>query len=140
GDGTFTITAHSADDLSNLTITPRSEERRAGKNGISAQAQDGSADSTLGTTTASLTVNPVADQPVVTAAATTINEDGTSNLTITLTNASGLFEDGNDSVTVTVSLDLVAVLHGSGVADNGDGTFTITAHSADDLSNLTITP
>src|SRR4029077_7271767 len=108
--------------------------------GVSATAHDGSADSTAGATTASLTVDPVADQPVVTASATEINEDGTSDLTITLTNADQLFENSDDSVTVTVSLSDGAALHGTGVADNGDGTFTLTAHSADDLSGLTITP
>src|SRR4029077_19654388 len=83
----------------------------------------------------------VADQPVVTASATTINEDGTSALT--LTNAAGLFENSDDSVTVTVSLSDGAVLHGTdatAVTDNHDGTFTLTAHSASDLAGLTITP
>src|SRR5258707_14091390 len=87
-----------------------------------------------------LTVNPVADQPVVTASAATINEDGTSNLTLTLTNADGLFENSDDSVTVTVSLDHGATLHAKGVTANDDGTFTLTAHSATDLNGLTITP
>src|SRR4029079_9115951 len=103
-------------------------------------AHDGTDDSDAGTTTASLTVNPVADQPVVTASATTIDEDGTSDLTITLANASDLFENGDDSVTVTVSLSDGAALHGTGVVDNGDGTFTIEASSASDLAGLTITP
>src|SRR5258707_2835021 len=87
-----------------------------------------------------LTVNPVADQPVVTASAATINEDGSSKLTLTRTNADGLFENGDDSVTVTVSLDHGATLHGTGVIDNHNGTFTLTAHSATDLNGLTITP
>ena len=86
------------------------------------------------------TVNPVADQPVVTASAATINEDGTSALTITLTNATDLFENSDDSVTVTVSLSDGATLHGTDVTDNDNGTFTLTAHSAADLSDLTITP
>ena len=77
---------------------------------------------------------------MVTASATTINEDGTSNLTITLNNATSLFENANDSVTVTVSLSDGATLNGTGVTDNHDGTFTLTAASAADLSGLTITP
>src|SRR4029077_19440203 len=109
----FTLTAHSAADLAGLTITPATELEGSVAIGVSAQAHDGTADSTLGSTTASLTVNPVADQPVVTASATTINEDGTSNLTITLTNAANLFENGDDSVTVTVSLSDGASLHGT---------------------------
>ena len=139
-DGTFTLTAHSATDLSGLTITPASEFEGTVTVGVSAVAHDGAAVSTAGTTSATLTVNPVADQPIVSASATPINEDGTSNLTITLTNAAGLFENSDDSVTVTVTLDHGATLHGTGVTDNHDGTFTLTAHSATDLSGLTITP
>ena len=92
------------------------------------------------TTASAGTVNPVADQPVVTASATPIDENGTSALTLTLSNASDLFEDGNDSVTVTVTLDHSATLHGTGVTNNDDGTFTLTAHAATDLTGLTITP
>ena len=86
------------------------------------------------------TVAPVADVPVVTATASEICEGGTSNLTITLSNAPDLFENADDSVVVTVSLSDGAVLQGSGVHDNCNGTFTLTAHSATDLSGLTITP
>src|SRR5207302_328196 len=93
-----------------------------------------------GTTSTTLTVDPVADQPVVSASATTINEDGTSNLTITLSNASGLFENPDDSVSLTVTLSDGATLHGTGVVNNGDGTFSLTATSTADLSGLTITP
>jgi hypothetical protein len=86
------------------------------------------------------TVAPVADVPVVTATASEICEGGTSNLTITLSNAPDLFENADDSVVVTVSLSDGAVLQGSGVHDNCNGTFTLTAHSTTDLSGLTITP
>src|SRR5260370_19619073 len=57
-----------------------------------------------GPTSTTLTVDPVADKPVVTASATMIPEDGTSALTIGLTNAAGLFENPDDSVTLTVTL------------------------------------
>jgi hypothetical protein len=139
-DGTFTLTAHSASELAGLTITPASEFEGTVKVGVSAVAQDGTAVSTPGTASTTLTVSPVADQPVVTASAATINEDGSSALTLTLTNADGLFENSDDSVTVTVSLDHGATLHGTGVIDNHNGTFTLTAHSATDLNGLTITP
>jgi hypothetical protein len=139
-DGTFTLTAHSASDLAGLTITPAGEFEGIVTVGVSAIAHDGTAVSAPGTTSTTLTVNPVADQPVVTASAAIINEDGTSALTITLTNAAGLFENSDDSVTVTVSLDHGATLHGTGVTDNHNGTFTLTAHSAADLAGLTITP
>src|SRR5207245_1481567 len=81
-----------------------------------------------------------ADQPVVTASATTIDEDGTSGLTVTLTNAAHLFENPGDSVTVTVTLSDGATLHGAGVSNLGGGVFELTATSAGDLSGLTITP
>ena len=140
GGGTFTLTANSATDLNGLTITPASEFEGTIAIGVSAITHDGVAVSAAGITSTTLTVSPVADPPVVTASATTINEDGTSALTLTLTNAAGLFENGDDSVTVTVSLSDGAKLHGTGVVDNGDGTFTLTANSATDLNGLTITP
>jgi fibronectin-binding autotransporter adhesin len=137
---TFTLIAHSATDLTGLTITPAGEFEGRVTVGVSAVAHDGLIDSAIGTTSTTLTVSPVADQPVMTASAVTVNEDGTSALTLTLTNAAGLFEDPDDSVTVTVSLDHGATLHGNGVIDNDNGTFTLIAHSATDLSGLTITP
>ena len=140
GNGIFTLIAASASDLNGLTITPTSEFEGTVSVGVSAVTHDGTAVSTAGTTSTTLTVNPVADQPVVTASATTINDEGTSALTLTLTNAASLFEDSDDSVTVTVTLNHGATLHGTGVIDNHDGTFTLTATSAAGLNGLTITP
>ena len=77
---------------------------------------------------------------MVTASASTINEDGTSNLTLALTNAGALFENSDDSVTVTMSLSNGATLHGAGVSSLGGGVFTLTALSPTDLNGLTITP
>ena len=91
-----------------------------------------------------ITVNPVADVPVVTASTQPINENGSGTLTLGLTNAAGLFENSNDNVTITVTLDHGATLTqtGSGavVTDHHDGTFTLTATSLSDLGGLTITP
>ncbi|MEH2560846.1 beta strand repeat-containing protein [Bradyrhizobium sp. AZCC 2289] len=140
GPGTFTLTAHSAADLNGLTITPAHEFEGTVTVGVSAVAHDGAVDSTIGSTSTNLTVSPVADQPDVSASATTINEDGSSALTITLNNASGLFENIDDSVTVQVTLSDGATLNGTGVTNTGPGTFTLTAHSAADLNGLTITP
>src|SRR5260221_10744842 len=69
-----------------------------------------------------------------------MSDYGSGVCTTELSNAAELFENPDDSVTVTVSLDHGAVLNGTGVVDNGNGTFTITAHQASDLSGLTITP
>src|SRR5258708_5846849 len=140
GAGVFTLTATSAGDLAGLTITPATEFEGTVSIDVSAVAHDGTAVSIAGTTSTSLTVNPVADQPVVTASAATIDEDGTSALTLTLTNAAGLFENGDDSVALTVTLSGGATLHGTGVVDHGAGVFTLTATSAGDLAGLTITP
>src|SRR5205085_1604157 len=140
GDGSFTLTATSTADLAGLTITPASEFEGTVHVGVSAVSHDGTAFSAAGTTTATLTVEPVADQPAVTAAATTINEDGTSDLTITLTNATDLFENGDDSVSVTVTLDHGATLHGTGVVDNSFPTRPSSDLSTADLAGLTITP
>src|SRR5260370_24341037 len=60
--------------------------------------------------------------------------------TLFRSNATSLFENGDDSVVITVTLDHGATLHGSGVIDNHDGTFTLTAHSAAGLRHLSITP
>ena len=143
-DGTFTLTAASVADLAGLTITPTGEFEGTVNVGVSAVTHDGGAVSVAGTTSTTLTVDPVADVPVVTASAAEINEGGASALTLSLTNAADLFENGDDSVTITVSLDQGASLSqtgdGAAVTDNHDGTFTLTAHSTADLSGLTITP
>jgi hypothetical protein len=138
GDGTFTLTAHSTADLNGLTITPASEYEGPVAVGVTAVAQDGAAATATSTASTTLTVNPVSESSAITASASGINEDGIS--TLTLGNFAGLFEDGDDVVTVTVSLDHGAKLHGTGVIDHGDGTFTLTAHSVADLNGLTITP
>ena len=52
---------------------------------------------------ASVTVNAVAATPEFTASATTINEDGTSEVMISITNLAELTEDGTDTVTVKIS-------------------------------------
>src|SRR6202008_2322587 len=61
-------------------------------------------------------------------------------LSITLTNASDVFENPDDSVTVTVTLDQGATLNGAGVPTLGGGVFHLTATPTADLNGLTITP
>ena len=143
GDGTFTVTATSTADLAGLAIVPSGEFEGTVNVGVSAVAHDGSSTSIAGTTSATLTVNPVADQPVVTASAATTNENGSSTLTLGLTNAAALFEDTtDDSVTITVTLDHGATLTSSGptVTDLGGGKFQLTVTNASQLTGLTITP
>src|SRR5205085_1153657 len=123
-----------------LTITPTSEFEGSVTVGVSAVELGRAAGREGGSTSASLTVDPVADQPVVTAAASEISEGGTSALTLTLPNAAGLFENPDDSVTVTVSLSDGAVLIGTGVSGHPSGTFALSAAVAAALHGLTITP
>src|SRR4029077_12487539 len=84
GDGTFTVTATSTADLAGLTIVPSGEFEGTVNVGVSAVAHDGSSTSIAGTTSATLTVNPIADQPVVTASAAPTNENSTSTLSLGL--------------------------------------------------------
>ena len=127
--------------LAGLTYTATTEYEGSDTLNVTVTSTDGSNTSlTHGTASTAITVSPVADVPVVTASASPIVEDGTSVLTLAFTNAAGLFENADDSVTVTVTLNQGATLHGTGVTNNHNGTFTLTAHSASDLNGLTITP
>ncbi|HLX17205.1 MAG TPA: hypothetical protein VKS24_18625, partial [Bradyrhizobium sp.] len=130
-----------------LIITPSTSEFEGTVNvSVSAVAQDGSAAPATGTTSTTLTVNPVSDVPVVTASTSAADEGSTSTLTLGLTNAAELFANGDDSVTITVTLDNGATLTQSGVVGGavvtplGDGEFQLTVTSASQLTGLTITP
>ncbi len=131
--------------LTGLTYTAATEYEGSDTLNVTVTSKDGSNTfATTATASTSITVNPVADQPVITASAAPTVEDATSKLTLTLTNAADLFEDSTDSVTVTVTLGQGAKLSqtgtGAAVTDNHNGTFTLTAHSTTDLNGLTITP
>src|SRR5207237_830320 len=141
-NGSFSLTVTAADQLAGLTITPVESFEGTVAIGVSATAHDGLSDASgvASTTTAELTVNPEATAPDVSAVASTISEDGTSALTITLNNAAELFENGDDSVSLTVTLSDAATLNGAGVTDNMNGSFSLTVTAADQLAGLTITP
>src|SRR5260221_186269 len=81
--------------------------------GVAGVPHDGTSDSVAGTTTARIGDAASVSQWSAAVFSTKINEDGTSGLTITLSNAAELFENPDDSVTVTVSLDHGAVLNGT---------------------------
>src|SRR5205085_260105 len=112
GDGHVTISGHgcgSADPLvitgslaevnaalAAVTYTPASEYEGADTVHFTATSTEDVGTSTSAAaaeTTAAIMVAPVADQPVVTASASEIKEDGISSLTITLNNAPDLFEN-----------------------------------------------
>ena len=131
--------------LKGLTYKPTGEYEGTDTLNLSVTSTDGSnTHPTPATASTTITVNPVADVPVVTASTQPINENGSGTLTLGFTNAAGLFENGDDNVTITVTLDHGATLTqtstGAAVTDNHDGTFTLTATSLSDLSGLTIKP
>src|SRR5258708_10241507 len=80
------------------------------------------------------------DQPDVSASATTINEDGTSDLTITLNNAAGLFENPDDSVSSTETTSELHSPHHTVCRHQLENTYTQTGNSAADLSVTNISP
>src|SRR5260221_14695806 len=65
---------------------------------VAVTAHDGTVDSATVSHDATLTVNPLPETPVFTAAAATINEDGTSAVTISITNLAELAEEDRKSV------------------------------------------
>src|SRR5438045_2243635 len=134
-NGSFSLTVTAADQLAGLTITPVESFEGTVAIGVSATAHDGLSDASgvASTTTAELTVNPEATAPDVSAVASSISDDGTSALTITLNNAAELFENGDDSVSLTVTLSDGATLNGAGVTDNMNGSFSLTVTAADQL-------
>src|SRR5260221_37396 len=110
---------------------------------VAVTAHDGAVDSATVSHDATLTVNPLPETPVFTAAAATINEDGTSAVTISITNLAELAEDGTDTVTVKITGLPNLSQNGSALTANPDGSFTLTVHTATaatDLAGLTTTP
>ena len=73
---------------------------------------------------------PAAGTPVFTAAAATIDEDGTSAVTISIANLAELTEDGTDTLTVKISGLPNLSQNGEALTANDDGSFTLTVHSA----------
>src|SRR5260370_876185 len=78
-DGSFTLTVHTATaatDLAGLTTTPAASFEGSIPFSVAVTAHDGAVDSATVSHDATLTVNPLPETPVFTAAAATINEDG----------------------------------------------------------------
>jgi len=124
------LTLHAPDAEGTLTLT------------VTAHASEGGTTAHSQTETLVIAIDPAADQPQVTASAAATTEDNPGALVIGLGNAADLFEDNDDSVTVTVSLSDGATLlqNGAAVAADSQGNFTLTAHSVSDLANLTVRP
>ncbi|MDE1153341.1 MAG: tandem-95 repeat protein [Micavibrio sp.] len=128
GGGQWTV---SASDLSNLSLTPP-----ANFNGsISLQVQATSSENGYTASTAAtlgVTVQPVADAPVLALLPALGNEDSAINLNVSAALATG--DHGVLSITIG-NVPAGAAL--SAGINNGDGTWTLTAAQ---LSGLTITP
>jgi hypothetical protein len=146
-DGTFTVTAHSTADLAGLTITPASEFEGTVNVGISAVTHDGSAVSAAGTTSTTLTVNPVAEAGTASAPATlTLNENAT-NVAIAGVSVGPLAEDSDDTVSAVLAVGHgtlhVGSLDGVTVTANGTASVTVAGSAAlvnTVLAGLTYTP
>ncbi|HEY9079629.1 tandem-95 repeat protein [Magnetovibrio sp.] len=126
GDGTWTL---SPGELSGLTLIPPMDYNGAFNLGVSVTSSDGGVSSD----TFAVTVNPVADAPVIAAADVSGAEDGAIALTLAAAMPAGTSET-IDYVTV-VGVPDGAVL--SAGTDNGNGTWTL---SPDQLAYLSLTP
>ncbi len=131
GAGVWTLTPA---QLTGLTITPPANSDADFNLTVKATALEGAGGSALTTATLSVTVNAVADAPVVTVQNVTGNEDTAIRIPITAALAD---VDGSESITgITVS----GVPNGATLSagtNNGNGTWTLTPAQ---LSELRITP
>ncbi|MBT7756509.1 MAG: hypothetical protein HN732_04220 [Rhodospirillaceae bacterium] len=129
GDGSWTLTSA---QLSNLTITPPSDDASNFSLTVTATATDGS-DTTQSVSTVGVTVAQVADAPTLSANDVTGSEDTAISLSL----SSALSDtDGSESLGVVVSGVPVGSKFSAGT-NNGDGSWTFTAAQ---LNNLTLTP
>ncbi|URK17546.1 cadherin-like domain-containing protein [Thalassospira sp. GO-4] len=126
-DGTVTLTAG---ELAGLTITPPEDFSGSFDLTVTATSSDG-ADTASIADTLSVTVDPVADAPTLSADPASGNEDSAIALDIT----AGL-TDADETLSVTIS-DIPAGSTLSAGTVNPDGTVTLTAG---ELAGLTITP
>lgn len=126
GDGSWTL---NPDDLAGLTLTPAQDFNGVIDLSVSATSSDG------GVTTDgfAVSINPVADTPIVAAADVSGTEDATIALTLAASMPAGTGETV-DTITVTGVPDGAILSAGT---DNNDGTWTL---SPDDLDGLTLTP
>ena len=146
-DGSFTLTAASVADLAGLTITPASEFEGTVSVGVSAVAHDGTAVSAAGTTSTTLTVNPVAEGPVFSGSVATSAAEQGGLVTLAATVAVSDGDDTLGNVTITgLAHDLTSFNGGTYTAATGTWSGTaaqfnaLTFHAGEDgVQNLTVT-
>src|SRR5260370_1067463 len=129
-DGSWTL---SQSDLSGLTLHAGDDDNARLTHTVTPITNDAGNVATSAAQTISLTVNPVAETPTLTAAAAaaSVNEDGTVGLTITATAAES-DADATTTVTITGVPTNASLNHGT---HNTDGSWTL---SQSDLSGLTL--
>ncbi|MGE0093268.1 MAG: Ig-like domain-containing protein [Alphaproteobacteria bacterium] len=131
GDGTWTLTPA---QLAGLTVTPPANSDADFTLIVSATSTEAAGGSATTTASLAVTVNAVADDPVVTTSAASGDEDSAIPLSIgaLLTDT-----DGSESITSLVISGVPAGASLSAGTNNGDGTWTLTPAQ---LAGLTITP
>ncbi|MEK7244449.1 MAG: hypothetical protein AAB223_00325 [Pseudomonadota bacterium] len=128
GNHTWTLTA---DQLQGLAIVPPANYSGAMALTVTATATDADGSTAVRTAGLDVEVTPVADAPTLVVSPATGAEDTAIPL-----NISAALTDADETLGVTISgVPAGAVL--SAGADNGDGTWTLTA---DQLGGLTLTP
>ena len=130
GNGTWTLTP---DQLSGLTLTPDADYSAAFNLTVSATAADGTLTAT-NSDVMSVTVNPVADAPTLSATAASGNEDTAIALNISTAETD---VDGSEVLSMTISGVPAGATLSAGTK-NTDGTWTL--DPATDLAGLTLTP
>lgn len=126
GDGTWSLLPG---DLAGLTLVPPTDYSGVFTITVSSQSSDGG----IATGSFGVSVNPVADMPVVATADVAGVEDGAIALTLAASMPAGTTETV-DYLTVTGVPDGAVLSAGT---DNGDGTWTL---GPDQLTYLTLTP
>ena len=127
GDGTFTVTATSTADLAGLAIVPSGEFEGTVNVGVSAVAHDGSSTSIAGTTSATLTVNPVAEPASLAGTITSVSGDSDTFIPLTIV-VTPVDADDQISIKITGVPSDAKLTNAQGQAyqANADGSYTLT--------------
>ena len=152
GTGLVTLTGLLTDvntGLGNVSYTPTSEFEGTDTLSFSATATDGSSTSTVASSSASITVNSVADKPSVSTPANATTSENASNVALggMTISTDGSTTDNADTFSATLSVGngtLAVGAHGSAsLTGSGSGLVTLTGLLADvntGLGNVSYTP
>ncbi len=119
GDGTWSLTSS---DLTGLTMTPASNWSGSGSLTISAISTEREGDQAVKQTTASFSVTPVADAPLI----SNQPQSGTENTPLALNFGVALTDtDGSESISAVTVSGLPAGASLTNATNNGDGTWSV---------------